>query len=134
MTIHVSLEKANLNSLNVSTPDFCIWQHIGSNWSISHIQKLANVPEIPVTKLYRHLICQSKPILSFEMNRSSKEGGPFLIAKLLTNPGTYMGFLSTIIIASITIYYLMKFGADLPHQGTEPIPQPHCDMPLWVMM
>ena len=33
MTIHVSLERADLNSLNVSAPDFDIWQHIGSNWS-----------------------------------------------------------------------------------------------------
>ena len=31
MTIHVTLERANLNSFNVSTPHFCIWQHIGSN-------------------------------------------------------------------------------------------------------
>ena len=37
MTINVSLERANLNSFIISAPDFHVWQHIGSNWSTTHI-------------------------------------------------------------------------------------------------
>ena len=73
MTIYVSLERANLNSFNVSAPCFHVWQHTGSNWATTHIQKLANVLQIPITQLNRHLVGQSKPILSFEINRSSEE-------------------------------------------------------------
>ena len=109
ITIYVSLKKANLNSFNVSAPDFHVWQHIGSNWSTTHIQKLTNVPEILITQLYSHLIGQSKHSLPFEINRSSEEEGPTLIGKFLTHPGTYMGFLGMIFIASIGIYCLKKF-------------------------
>ena len=76
MTIHVSLKRANLNAFDVSAPDFHVWQHIVSNWSISHIKKLANVLEITITQPYSHLIDQSKPILLFGMNRSLEEEGP----------------------------------------------------------
>ena len=65
-TIHVSLDKANLNAVNVSTQDFHIWQHFGSNWTMAHIQKFADVPEIPVAQLYRYMIGQSEPILHFQ--------------------------------------------------------------------
>ena len=109
MTTHVSLERANLNSFIISAPDFHILQHIGSSWSITHIQKLADVLEIPITKLYSHLIGQSKPILPFEINRSSEEEGPSLIGKFRTYPGTYMGFHGTIFSACMGIYYLKNF-------------------------
>ena len=91
--------------------------------------------EIPLTQLYRHLIGQSKPILPFEMIKSSEEEGPSLIGKFLTNPGTYMGFLGMIfILQAWTSIALRDFDADLPHQGTGPIPQLHHNMPLWMMM
>ena len=96
---YTSLERANLNSFNVSSPDFCIWQHIGSKWSTTHIKKLVNVQEILLTAL----------ILPFEMNSSSEEEGPSLTGKFLTHTGTYMGFLSMIFIASMEIYCLKKF-------------------------
>ena len=72
MTIHVSQNKLNLNAINVLTPDFCIWQHFGSNWPTAHIQKLAHIPEIPISHLYKHLIGQSEPILQFEINRDTE--------------------------------------------------------------
>ena len=40
MTIHVSPNKANLNTINVPTPDFHIWQHFSSNWTTAYIWKL----------------------------------------------------------------------------------------------
>ena len=107
MTIYISLERAYLNSFNVSAPDFHIWQHIGINWSTTHIKKLANVPEIPITQLYRYWIGWSKPILLFEMNRSLDEGCS-LMGKFLTHPGTYIRILGMIFIAGMGIYCLKK--------------------------
>ena len=51
MTIHVSLNKANLNAINLTTPNFHIWQHFGSNWTTAYIQKLVDIPEIPIMQL-----------------------------------------------------------------------------------
>ena len=134
MTIHVSLERANLKSCNISAPEFCIWQHIGHNWSTMLLQKLANVLEIPITQLYSHQIGQSKPILPSQMNRSSEEEGPSLVGKFLTHPGTYMGFLGMVFIASMGVYCLKKFCVDLLDQGANSIPKLHGNMPLWMMM
>ena len=109
MTKHACHSRVNLNSFNISAPDCHIRQHIGSNWSSTHMQKLANVLEIPVIQLYRHLICQSKPILPFEMKWSSEGKGPSLIGKFLIYSGTYLGFLGMIFITSRGIYCLKKF-------------------------
>ena len=76
VTMHVSLDKANHNTINLSTPDFHIWQHIDSNRATAHIQKLADITEITVTELYKHMIVQSELILPFEINRVKKEGPP----------------------------------------------------------
>ena len=50
MMMNVSLDTANINAVNISTPDFRIWQHFNSNWTSSHLQKLGNVPVVPVTQ------------------------------------------------------------------------------------
>ena len=109
MTIHVSLKRANLNSFNVSAPDFHVWQHFGSNWSTAQIQKLANVSKKQVTQLYSHLIGHSKTIQPFGMNRSSEEEGSSLIGKFLSHTGTYLGFPGMTYIASMGIYCSKKF-------------------------
>ena len=69
MTIYVCLDKANLNAINISTPDFCIWQHFCSNWTTTHLQKLADVPEIPVVHLY--MMDQGEPTVLVEINRNT---------------------------------------------------------------
>ena len=71
MTIHVSLNKANLNAIYVSTLDFHILQNFSSNWTTTHIWRLAGIPEIPVTQLYKYMIDQSEPILPFEINKDT---------------------------------------------------------------
>ena len=37
VTMHISLDNANLNTINVSTLDFDIWQHFDSNWTTAHM-------------------------------------------------------------------------------------------------
>ena len=63
--MNVSLDTANINAINTSTSDFRIWQNFNSNWTTSHLQKLTNVPEVPVTQLNKHMINTSEPVYSF---------------------------------------------------------------------
>ena len=109
MTTHVSLKRAHLRSFNISSPNSCIWQHIGSDWSTTHIQNLANVLDIPITQFYSHLIGQSRPILPFVMSRNSVEEGLPLMGKFLTHTGTSMGFLGRIFIAGMALTALRHF-------------------------
>ena len=58
--MNVSLDTTNINAINISTLDFRIWQHFSSNWPSPHLQKLANVPEVPVIQLYECMINTSE--------------------------------------------------------------------------
>ena len=72
--------------------DLRMWQHFSSNWTIPHMQKLANVPEMPVTQLYRDMINTSEPIHLFAIKDDDDED-PSLIWTILTHPKTYKGTL-----------------------------------------
>ena len=47
------------------------------------MQKLADMPEVSITQLYKHTIGQNEAILPFEINRDMEEG-PSHTWKLLT--------------------------------------------------
>ena len=124
VAMHVSLDKANLNI--ISTPDFYIWQHFDSNWATAHMQKLADIHEVSIPHLYKHMIGQSEPILLFEIERDMK--GPSLTWKLLTHPGTYIGTISIIFIVCIGVYCLKRFwcrSATLRHWAYSPVSSWH---------
>ena len=36
------------------------------------MQKLTDMPEVPVTQLYKHMIDQSEPVLLFELNNKDE--------------------------------------------------------------
>ena len=58
--VNVSLDTANINTINTSTLDFRKWQHFSSSWTSPNLQKLANVPEVPVAQLYGGMINTSE--------------------------------------------------------------------------
>ena len=69
MMMNVSLYTTNINAINISTPDFRIWQHFNSKWTTPHLQKLTYVPEVLVTQLYKHMINICEPVHSFTFNK-----------------------------------------------------------------
>ena len=62
MMMNVSLDTTNINTVNISTPDFRTWQHFNGNWTTCHLQKLTTVPEVPVTQFYKHMINTSETV------------------------------------------------------------------------
>ena len=97
MIMNVSLDTANVNAINVSTPDFRIWQHFNSNWTMHNLLKLTNAPEVPVVQLYKHMINTSKPVHSFTFNKDDDED-PSLISTILTHLWKYMGTTGMILL------------------------------------
>ena len=106
MMMNISLDTTNINAVNVSTQDFRIWQHSNSNWTTPHLQKLANVPEVPVAQLYRHMINTSEPFHSFTIKDDDED--PSLIWTNLMHPGTYTGTIGTIFAVCIGVYYFKR--------------------------
>ena len=64
-TLNISLEKANLNMINISALDFCIWQHLENHQNKTKLQHLASIPSVPVNQLYKHMISGITPITPF---------------------------------------------------------------------
>ena len=71
--MNVSLDTTNINAINISTLDFRIWQHFNSNWTPPHLQKLANLPEVPFKQIYKHLINTSEQVHSFTMKDDNED-------------------------------------------------------------
>ena len=59
LNINISLDMANLQTVNITTLHFCTWQHMGRNCSETQLQHLATIPSIPVHKVYQHLLNSS---------------------------------------------------------------------------
>ena len=103
MMINVSLNTANIHAINISTPVFRIWQHFNSNWTTPHLQKLTNVPEVPVAQLYKHMILTSEPVHLFTFNKDDDKDQS-LIWTILTHPGMYIKTIGMLFTACIGIY------------------------------
>ena len=71
--MNVCLDTANIHAINILTLDFRILQYFNSDWTSPHLQKLANVPEIPVTQLYKHMINTSEPAHSFTIKNDDED-------------------------------------------------------------
>ena len=50
LNVNVSLDMANLQTVNITTLHFCIWQHMGRNNSETQLQHLATLSSIPIHK------------------------------------------------------------------------------------
>ena len=125
--VNVSLDTVNVNVINISILNFRKCQHFSSNWTSPHLQKLANVPEVPVTQLYRHVIDTSNPVHLFTTKDGDKD--PSLIWTILTCPRTYIGTIGIIFAVCIGVYCFKRFWISLPLLGTNLIPQSLHNMP-----
>ena len=119
--------KININAIIISTLDFRIWQHFSSSWTPSHLQKLANVPEVPVTQLYRGMINTSKPTHLFTMMDEYED--PSLIWTILMHPRTYKGTIGMIFAVCICNYCFNRFQIRSAPLGTDLILQSLYSMP-----
>ena len=126
MVMNVSLDTANINAINISTLDFRIWQHVGSNWTPSHLQELTYVPEVPVTQLYRYMINASELIHLFYIKDDGEESS--LVWTILKHPGTYLGKIGMIFAVCIGVYCFHRFWIRLAtprHWPYSPVSSQH---------
>ena len=67
MIIKILLNTANPNTMNISSPEFWVWQHLGDLWNETQLYKLADVSIVPVAHLYKHMINNTRPIHPFNL-------------------------------------------------------------------
>ena len=105
--LNVYLDAANINAFNILTLYFRLWQYFCSNWTPPHLQKLANVPEVPVTQLYRDRINTSEPTHLFTIKNEDKD--PSLMWTILIHPGRYIGTIVMVFAVCIGVYCFTRF-------------------------
>ena len=108
LMMNVSMDTANINVINISTPDVRIWQHFNSNRTTSDLQKLATVSEVPVAQLYKHMINTIEPVHSFTINKDDNKDQS-LIWTISTHPGTYIWTIGMIFAVRIGVYCFKRF-------------------------
>ena len=65
LAVNISLDMANLNMVNISLLDFCIWQHLKDHRNETQLHHLSSIPSVPIAQLYKHMISGIKHITSF---------------------------------------------------------------------
>ena len=101
LDVNKSLNVANLNMLNISALNFCIWQHLGSNRSDMQLQHLTTIPSIPVHRIYQHLLNSTMPIVPFNTESSENTNS---IWTLFSHPGIYISAIGLLIPVGIGLF------------------------------
>ena len=101
LNVNVSLNMANLQTVNIITLHFCIWQHLGNNHSDTQLQHLVSIPSIPVHKVYQHLLNSTLQLTPFNMKPSEDMD---TLWNLFTHPGIYVSALGSLIPVGIGLF------------------------------
>ena len=111
---------ANLQTVNITTLHFHIWQHLGNNHNDTQLQHLVTIPSILVQKVYQHLLNSTLQLTPFNMKPSEDTD---TLWSLFTHPGIYVSALGSLIPVGIGLfccYFLWCQPARLVHQPLQP--------------
>ena len=103
LEVNIFLDKANLNTINISSLDFHIWQHLEKHWNESQLQHLARISSVPVDRLYRLMVTSIQHITPFTSPEEST-GDTALIWTLFSHTGVYVMAIGLLIPAGLGIF------------------------------
>ena len=118
LDVNISLNMANLNMLNISAPNFCIWQHLGSNRSDMQLQHLTTIPSIPVHKIYQHHLNSTMPVMPFNTESTGNTGS---LWTLFTHPGIYVSAIGSLIPVGIGLFCCYFFWCRPAGSACQPL-------------
>ena len=103
MAINISLNTANLNTVNISSPGFQVWQHLEDHWNKTQLHKLADIPPVPVAHLYKHMINNNRSILPFNLANDPIDDTAS-IWTLFSHTGIYIMAIASLIPTGLGIF------------------------------
>ena len=71
LTVNISLNTAHLNIINISSPEFRIWQHLEDHWNRTQLHHLVNIPSVPSDWLYKQMVSSNRPLIPFRSTDES---------------------------------------------------------------
>ena len=109
LTINISLNTANLNVMNISSPEFRIWQHLEDHWNKTQLHHLVNIPSVPIDQLYKHMINSNGYIILFVSIDQSIDDTASLWA-LFSHTGIYVMAIGLLIPTGLGIFCCYFFS------------------------
>ena len=94
------------NTINISSVDFDIWQHLEKHQNESQLHHLASIPSVPVDQLYRCMISGIHCITPFTTPKEST-GDTDSIWTLFSHTGVYVMAIRSLIPAGIRDFLLL---------------------------
>ena len=104
LTINICLKTENLNVINVSSPEFRIWQHLDDHWNKTQLHHLVNIPSVPIDQLYKHMVRSNGPITPF-MTTDESIDNTESIWRVFSQTGIYVMAIGSLIPAGLGIFY-----------------------------
>ena len=92
----------NLNIINISSVNFCIWQHLENHQNESQLQHLASIPSVPIGQLYHHMAKGFEHIIPFSPENSTGDTDSIWI--LFLHTGVYVTAIGSLIPAGLGIF------------------------------
>ena len=65
LTVNISLNTTNVNVINISSPEFRIWQHLEDHWNRTLFHHLVNIQSEPIDWPYKQMANSNGPINPF---------------------------------------------------------------------
>ena len=117
LKINISLNTAKLNVMNISSPEFRIWQHLEDHWNRTQLHHLVNIPSVPIDQLYKHMINSNKPIISFVSTDESIDDTASLWT-LFSHTGLHIIVIGLLIPAGLGIFCCYFFWCQPLQSGS----------------
>ena len=91
------------NVVNISAPEFRIWQHLEHHWNRTLLYHLVNIPSVPIDKLYKQMVNRNGPINPF-LSTDESIGETVSIWTLFSHAGVYVTAIGLLIPAGLGIF------------------------------
>ena len=118
LNVNILLDIANLQTVNITSLHFCIWQHMGRHRSETQLQHLATIPSIPIHKVYQHLLNSSLQLTPFNMKPSEDTN---TLWNLFTHPRIYISALGLLIPVGIGLFCCYFFWCQPARLACRPL-------------
>ena len=101
-TFNISLNTANLNVINISSPEFRIWQHLEDHWNGTQLHHLVKILSVPIDQLFKLMVSSNGPITPF-ISTDESIGGTVSIWTLFSHTGINIMAIGSLIPAGLGI-------------------------------
>ena len=103
LPVNISLNTANLNVINILSPELRIWQHLGDHWIRTLLHHLVNIPSAPTDQLYKQMVNSDRPINPF-MSTNESIGDTFSVWTPFSQTGIDIMAIGLLIPAGLRIF------------------------------